>query len=339
MSKLKLGMRNIDVELTNRCNAQCTFCPRDQTPDQGFMTFETFQKTVERALELEVTPKFHSAGQGEPTLHPELPKFAQFMKSEGLEYGFTTNGSLLTEELSHEILDASVEHIVFSISDLGEDYEEVYALSYDATRENIFRFLDMNDARGKPVRVEVSLVTHDLNREKLANYKKFWREAGIEKFHEFNQTNRAGACDNGNYFVGNSTHMDEAAKILADNNISHVCSVPYLLLFVGWNGQYYLCCNDYRKLTPLGSVFDHSILEMDAIKKSQFFGSEPPVACKDCDLDVTNKVREVLFQVEAGEADASKIDRLVAKLQKSESMLEPLGGDRFRDFVIARESA
>ena len=66
-------------------------------------------------------------------------------------------------------------------------------------------------------------------------------EAGVEKFHEFNQTNRAGACDNGNFFVGNSTHMDEAARILAENKISHVCSVPYLLLFVGWNGQYYLC--------------------------------------------------------------------------------------------------
>lgn len=329
MARLKAGMRNFDIELTNRCNAQCTFCPRDQTPDQGFMSFDTFKKSVERALELDTIPKFHFAGQGEPTLHPQLPEFAEYMASMGLEFGFTTNGSLLTQELSQRILDARVSHIVFSISDLGDDYEEVYALSFDVTRANILRFLDMNEAAGKPARIQVSLVAHDLNRSKLDKYKAFWAEAGVDEFLHYEQTNRGGACDYGLYFVDNDRFVDEAAGVLEANNLTHVCGVPFVMLFVGWNGQYYLCCNDYRKLTPLGSVFDYSIEQMDVIKKARFFEKEAPEACKNCDLDTINKVREVMFEIEAGEAPASKLGELTSELIRNQK--------RLPEFVIARE--
>ena len=39
-----------DVELTNRCNASCSFCPRDLTPGQGVMTQEVFSRTLEAAV-------------------------------------------------------------------------------------------------------------------------------------------------------------------------------------------------------------------------------------------------------------------------------------------------
>jgi MoaA/NifB/PqqE/SkfB family radical SAM enzyme len=331
MARFMKGMRNLDIELTNRCNAQCTFCPRDKTPDQGFMTFETFKKCMDRALELDQIPMFHFSGQGEPTLHPQLADFAAYNHSLGLEFGFTTNGSLLTEKLSQRIIDAKVSRIVFSISDLGDDYEEVYALKFVTTRDNILRFLDMNEARGKPVRTAVSLVSHDLNRNKLENYKAFWTKAGIDEFFNFGQSNRGGACDNGNYFVDNNGHFEQAVKLLKDNNLTHVCGVPFSLLFIGWNGQYYLCCNDYRKLTPLGSVFDYSIEQMDIIKKAKFFETEAPAACKNCDVDVINRVREVLFEIEAGEASANKLDKLTKELIAKQKELPK--------FVIAREGA
>ena len=41
----------IDIELTNRCNAKCHFCPRDQTPHQGLMSPEVFEQALHRAVE------------------------------------------------------------------------------------------------------------------------------------------------------------------------------------------------------------------------------------------------------------------------------------------------
>jgi 2-iminoacetate synthase ThiH len=40
---------NVDIEATNRCNASCTFCPRDVMPDQGLMSRDTFEQALARS--------------------------------------------------------------------------------------------------------------------------------------------------------------------------------------------------------------------------------------------------------------------------------------------------
>jgi hypothetical protein len=35
----------IDIELTNNCNAACSFCPRDATPHEGLMRPEVFERS------------------------------------------------------------------------------------------------------------------------------------------------------------------------------------------------------------------------------------------------------------------------------------------------------
>ena len=321
MQKLKDYRRVFDIELTNRCNALCTFCPRDETPQQGFMTFETFKKSVERAAELDVFPDMNSTGQGEPTLHPQLIQFAEYARSLNLPYSMTTNGSLLTEELAEGLINAGLHRINFSISDLGEDYEEVYALNFNTTKGNIFRFLEMNKARGKPVEVWVNLVEHDLNRDKLKQYRKFWIEAGVDWFINFKQNNRGGACANGDYFLQGEEHKSEAEKILAEQNISPICAAPFTFVFVGWNGQYYICCNDYRKTTPLGSIFDFSVEEMDVIKRKSLCSNNPPQACIECNLDKTNRVREKLYEMDMGDATQADMDNLITELREREKSL------------------
>ena len=41
---MQLPFLNLDIEPTNRCNANCYFCPRDQTPHQGLMSPEVFAR-------------------------------------------------------------------------------------------------------------------------------------------------------------------------------------------------------------------------------------------------------------------------------------------------------
>lgn len=315
MSNLGGYKRVFDIELTNRCNALCTFCPRDETPDQGFMSFETFSQALTRATELETLPDINSTGQGEPLLHPRILDFARHARERGLPYGLTTNAALMTADLAEQFIDAGMHRINFSVSDMGADYEEVYALNFDRTRKNILDFLDLNEARGKPVQTMVNIVKHDLNAGKIGEYRRFWLNAGIDSFLYFEQNNRGGACDNGHYFIGNKQFESQAGQILDENGISRLCSVPYLFIFVGWNGQYYICCNDYRKTTPLGSVFDHSIEEMDHIKKSTYCGAGGIDACNNCDMDPVNRVREKLFEISLGEADAEDLEALLRKMK------------------------
>ncbi|MEM9254945.1 MAG: radical SAM/SPASM domain-containing protein [Pseudomonadota bacterium] len=305
---MEVETRMVDVELTNRCNALCSFCPRPATPDQGFMSFDTFKQSVARIKELAILPNISLTGQGESTLHPQLVEFVQYAANEGLYVEMTTNANLLTKDLSQQLIDAGLGSISFSVSDFGDDYEIVYNLDFETTRRNIMDFLELRDnCKQRKPRVVLSIVEHDLNRDKIAEMKKFWESAGIKFILEFPQNNRGGACDNGHYFIGNDRFEAEAKTLLQEKQASPICSTPFFFVFIGWNGQYYVCCSDYRKETPLGSVFDHSIDDMDKIKLDGMV-DHAIKACADCNVDPVNAVREKLFEIEAGAADSTELD-------------------------------
>ncbi len=314
--------RVLDIELTNRCNARCSFCPRDATPKQGLMSFETFKKAIERAEELEVTPEINSAGQGEPLLHPQLIDFVRHMQSKGIRYTITTNASLLTKEKSQELLEADLHRINFSVGDLNEDYNEVYALDFETTHRNVLDFMELNQRREIPSKVFVNMVRHDINRDTIEKTQEFWKEAGVDGFLVFNQNNRGGACNNGDYIIGSDKYLVEAGEILAAEKLSTVCPMAFIFLFVGWNGNYYVCCNDYAKRTPLGTVFEYSIEEMDHIKKELLIdGGFGVDACRNCNLNSVNKVRETLFEIEHGIATKVELQEKLEQLRESQVKL------------------
>ena len=65
----------VDIEPTNRCNADCHFCPRDMTPHQGLMSIEVFEQALFRAGELKQLGRVtvNLCGLGEPLLNKHAP--------------------------------------------------------------------------------------------------------------------------------------------------------------------------------------------------------------------------------------------------------------------------
>ena len=306
-----------DIELTNRCNALCSFCPRDKTPTQGMISREVFYKAVSRVAELESPPRVSLTGQGEPTLHPDLPHFIAHVKKQGLHAGMTTNASLMKPELAEQVLGAGLDKISFSVSNFGEDYHMVYNLDFDNSLNNILHFLDINNGRCE---VGVNIVHHDLNKKKIGEMVNFWREKGIEQFTHFRPSNRGGACENGRLSIGNSDKLPEAEALMRERGITSLCDAAFLFLFVGWTGHYYICCNDYQKTTRLGHVSELGFSDLNEIKlKSLACGSVQ--ACVDCDLDPVNKVRESLLEVEHGLADEAAVEETLQGLTKGQKGL------------------
>ena len=132
---MKIKRLALDVELTNRCNALCHFCPRDKTPKQGFMTDAVFHKAVQRALEENLTVML--TGQGESLIHPRFEQYITYLVEQGARFALTTNAALLTPERSALLIDSGIARITFSISDFDADYEKVYNLDFDNMRRNV----------------------------------------------------------------------------------------------------------------------------------------------------------------------------------------------------------
>jgi Iron-sulfur cluster-binding domain len=74
--------------------------------------------------------------------------------------------------------------------------------------------------------------------------------------------------------------LAEARAMFKDRDAVAMCYARLFFLFVVYDGQYYLCCSDWNKDVPLGSVFDKTFLEITRDKLEHAVSREP--ICKTC---------------------------------------------------------
>lgn len=304
---------SVDIELTNRCNAKCNFCPRDQTPHQGLMTPEVFAKSLERAIEyrdlaatsLDGITHVSLCGLGEPLLNKHAAEFTRQVRDAGFEVSLSSNGALLTEERGEALLEAGLNRIFINVADKGEDYERVYRLPFAKTRDNIVRFNEM--AQG---RCEVLIVLVDYRRdpEHIKKMRWYWKRKGIHDFLYFDIINRGGALFVDHMQYEMYPELARARAMVEPRAGVPLCAAPLSYLFIGYDGQYYLCCSDWKKETPMGSVLDLSFRDVTG-RKLEYMVSREPV-CKTCNLDPLNRLTEELRAVEEGHSDLAAAEAL-----------------------------
>lgn len=308
---------NIDIEATNRCNAVCHFCPRDATPHQGHMSMETFDQALFRAIEfrdmkwddpsMEVLPRPNICGLGEPLINPNTPEFIRKIRAAGFATcGMSSNGALLNEKRGDAILEAGVTSVNINISDLGEDYEEIYNLPYEETRDNIVRFI--NDS-GDGCEVQIVLVNHRRDPDHTARMEEFWRGHGVTNFMKYEVINRGGALFVDHMQYEKFAERQTAKQLMAKSGRQWICPVPYLNVFIGYDGLYYLCCSDWKKEAPMASVFEASILAISE-QKLQHVSTREPV-CQSCNHDPLNVVTDQVRAVNAGDSSQEELDKMV----------------------------
>ena len=103
------------LELTNKCNFHCTFCPSDsQKRALGFMDLELAKRAYQEIAERKLAAQVDLHLMGEPTLHPKLIDILNFGASKNVKTELVTNGSTLVAKVVPRILDALYGTIVAS---------------------------------------------------------------------------------------------------------------------------------------------------------------------------------------------------------------------------------
>jgi len=94
----------IEVSPVSFCNHNCIFCGIDFARIEKFeLKSDYFCKRLEEMGKLGVR-SIMFAGEGEPLLHKDLPKFVRVGKEGGIDISLTTNGTLGNYEIWEEIL-------------------------------------------------------------------------------------------------------------------------------------------------------------------------------------------------------------------------------------------
>lgn len=115
----------IQVEVSARCNAACTYCPRtvlERAPGSGLMSLQTFERLAPAFSRASMV---HLQGWGEPLLHPDFLLMAERARKAGALVGTTTNGTLVTAETARRIVAAGLDTVALSLAGTGEGNDRI----------------------------------------------------------------------------------------------------------------------------------------------------------------------------------------------------------------------
>ena len=131
------------VEITNRCNLACSFCPKTKREPRT-MSAQEFGLVLSR-LEGYVQYVYLHV-MGEPLLHPELTTLFALAKARDMKICITTNGTLL-QKRSDELLAAeSLHKISVSLHSFeGNDGADEQEFSY---LTQVWNFADFATSQG-----------------------------------------------------------------------------------------------------------------------------------------------------------------------------------------------
>ncbi len=122
LADLKINPRpkHVNLEVTKKCNARCTFCFYWQTKDETVL--DDYSQIVRK-----FDPMIVTISGGEPTLRQDLPQLVRGMKdaTDFVYISMVNNGSLLTKERAKELHAAGMNQINFSL-DFPDERHDVY---------------------------------------------------------------------------------------------------------------------------------------------------------------------------------------------------------------------
>lgn len=310
--------QHVDIEITNVCNMNCPMCytvlPAFVRLKHGFMEFDLYKKIVNECAE-HGAYSIRLSIRGETLLHPDLIQMIRYAKKKRIpEVAFLTNGLLLTEELSEDIIDAELDWMTVSWDGLGKVYERYRApAKFDEAVERLKTFQDIKrrKRKAKPV-VNVSTVWSAIKDDPKAFYRTF--KPIVER-------------------VTCNPTLDFDSRLEQDPH--YACPFPWQRFVIYWSGQVMQCINDPFEKSPVGNVRDRSIREiwrsarMEEVRRAMIAGNGERLkkweACRSCSygaLRVPTTVdvdsRKIRIELEPNKYNfrASEREQLIAEMGK-----------------------
>jgi MoaA/NifB/PqqE/SkfB family radical SAM enzyme len=104
------------IEPTNQCNLGCRTCIRNSWEEtMGMMSDDIFHRIISGLSHFSPPPTIFFGGFGEPLMHPKIADMIRQVKALGSTVELITNGTLLSQELSRDLIKAGIDVLWVSI--------------------------------------------------------------------------------------------------------------------------------------------------------------------------------------------------------------------------------
>jgi radical SAM protein with 4Fe4S-binding SPASM domain len=117
----------VNVEISNICNLQCSFCP-EVIRAKKLIDLDLFERIVEQVAPLTELICFHL--MGDPLVHPRLSELVEICGRYGAKIFFVTNGVLLREKQADILLNPAFYQVNVSLHSFFDNFPDRDPLQY-----------------------------------------------------------------------------------------------------------------------------------------------------------------------------------------------------------------
>ncbi len=170
---------SVSILVNTQCNLTCTHCFFDT--HHSFtdpMSTEEIYKLIDQIYDIGV--RQISLCGGEPLLYKKLFDLIRYIRKKNILVGFSTNGTLMTDDIMKEIFDSGLERISFSIDGTEAIHDSIRGKgTFAKTRDNLDRLLDENTRRHQ-LTIRINSVISNINLECLHDLFNFAKERHLK---------------------------------------------------------------------------------------------------------------------------------------------------------------
>ena len=301
-AKLELWPPALLLDVTNRCNAKCVWCPNPDLTDLGAMKMDLYRKIInDYAVRGGIV---HFGTFGEPLMDKTIREKIEYLQgfSTIKRVEVLTNAFFMNEKIIPTLLENKVA-VDISLDELDrETFEDVKKMSYDVVRENIIDLLQANDRSDHPVPVNFRIKTLKTMEETLDH--EFFRiiqshdcTIALTPIDDNIISNWAGRFDKegflDRYGIGSQATSKFNHKRFNLTNKAP-CTQLWKWMVVYWDGSVVLCCADMFSGTPVGNLVEDSIADvwrgtvMTELRKKMIARERFDIPiCQNCDIHLS----------------------------------------------------
>lgn len=179
-------LTKIYIEPTDLCNLNCTICIRNGWDESlGRMSSSTFDRILTGVKGLSSQPTIFFGGLGEPLFHPRTIEWVGAAKAIGATVELITNGTMLTEKRSKQLIEAKLDVLWVSLDGATpESYADV-RLGGELSKvlANVARFRQLRRGGHRPAtEIGIAFVAMRKNIRDLPELLKIGRQLGASRF-------------------------------------------------------------------------------------------------------------------------------------------------------------